>query len=124
MPLSEVEVEDEDWITELRRYNYSEVDHIEFISDLLTRYKCDRPFVLHSEYLEDLHSFRRKHIVDGGQGPFSVSFHRGNCGHQGLDSLPFNDGSPKSRSPGNLWFCDPEFEALRRDLDVFIGLGD
>jgi hypothetical protein len=108
----------EKWISEIGQHNHSALGDIEFITKVLTEYKCDRPFVLHREYLEDLAQVHSHQLIQGRQEDTDPSFHRSNCAHGGLESLS-SINNPSSR---NLWPNHNELEALQREFDVFLGL--
>jgi hypothetical protein len=102
----------------MRQHNHSALSDVEFITKGLTDYKCDRPFVLHREYLEDLAQVNYDQLIEGRQEDADPSFHRVNCAHGGLESL-CSKNNPSTR---NLWPNQDELEALQREFDVYLGL--
>jgi hypothetical protein len=108
----------EDWISELRQHNHSALGDVEFITNVLTDYKCDRPFVLHRDYLEDLAKLHYDQPIQGGQEDMDPLFHRSNCAHGSMESLCSKD-NPSRR---NLWPNRDELEALQSEFDVLLGL--
>jgi hypothetical protein len=108
----------EQWIAEMRQHNHSALSDGEFITKILTDYRCDRPFVLHRDCLEELAKVHVDQLKPGGRKVPDTSFHRSDCSHKSLEKLCARENS----SGPCFWSDNDELERVRREVDAVLGL--